>query len=101
MSTMKFNVQQEIWSGAIALRIAVKTESGLAVARSITFEQIKPNEITDPVLNMTQEDAQLLADALYGAGIRPTAAAGSAGQLDAVKNHLEDMRTLVFKRGNQ
>ena len=40
--------------------------------------------------------AQELMDSLWDCGLRPTEGAGSAGQLAAVKAHLDDMRTLVF-----
>lgn len=51
----------------------------------------------EPLLSMTRDDAQVFMDALYDVGIRPTEGAGSVGQLGAIKAHLEDMRTLVFK----
>lgn len=35
-------------------------------------------------------------DELYRAGIRPTEAAGSNGQLAATREHLADMRAIVF-----
>lgn len=35
-------------------------------------------------------------DELWQAGIRPAEGAGSAGQMAATENHLQDMRTLVF-----
>jgi hypothetical protein len=38
---------------------------------------------------------------LYHSGIRPSQATGSAGQLDSVKYHLEDMRRLVFDNNNK
>lgn len=50
-------------------------------------------------LVMTGQDVQVLVDQLYSLGFRPTEAMGSAGQLDAVNAHLQDMRKLVFERG--
>lgn len=41
--------------------------------------------------------AQTLMDTLWECGIRPTAGKGSAGQLAAVQEHLQDMRVLVGK----
>lgn len=49
------------------------------------------------LFEFTDDEAQQLMDLLYEAGIRPTTAAGSAGQLAATQAHLEDMRQLVFK----
>jgi hypothetical protein len=45
--------------------------------------------------------AQLLMDALYKEGFRPTEAKPQDATLSAMKYHLEDMRTLVFKKGEQ
>lgn len=56
-----------------------------------------PGEASEPFLHLEREEAQQLMDELWNAGMRPVGAAGSAGQLDAVKYHLEDMRKLVFK----
>lgn len=50
----------------------------------------------EPTLRLRPEEAQSLMDELWNVGIRPAAAAGSAGQLSAVQAHLEDMRRLVF-----
>jgi hypothetical protein len=55
-----------------------------------------------PTFAVSSEDVtalQTLVDSLYDCGIRPTAAKGSAGQLDATQRHLDDMRALVFKSG--
>lgn len=66
-------------------------------ATSIIFTKHKQGEWIDPLLSLEREEAQQLMDELWNAGVRPIGAAGSAGQLDAVKYHLEDMRKMVFK----
>ena len=43
-------------------------------------------------------DAQNLMDSLWDAGIRPTQAKGSAGQLTAVNEHLKDMRQAFWEQ---
>ena len=48
-------------------------------------------------MTMRLEEAQTLMDQMYEAGIRPTAGAGSVGQLSAVQAHLDDMRKLAFQ----
>jgi hypothetical protein len=52
--------------------------------------------VMEPFLKLEPEEAQILIDALYDAGLRPVGANGSQGQLAAVQYHLEDMRKLVF-----
>lgn len=73
----------------------------LSVGR-VTWEERKPeDEGFEPIppMSLSAEAAQELADMLWQCGIRPRGAAGSAGQLSAVENHLNDMRALVFKTG--
>lgn len=53
-------------------------------------------ELPEP-FPMSWDDAQSLMDQLWNCGVRPTEGTGSAGSLAATKNHLEDMRRIVFK----
>ena len=79
-------------------RVEMYVRHGRAHAINVTFSEELPigSEIV-PLFRLEYEEAQTLMDSLYEAGLRPRGAAGSAGQLDAVKYHLEDMRRLVFK----
>ncbi len=51
-----------------------------------------------PTMRIHIDAGQQLMDELWRAGIRPTEGQGSAGAMAAVERHLEDMRTLVFKK---
>jgi hypothetical protein len=69
---------------------------------SLSFIGLKAVDVTDqfgfdpgPAFSLSPEDAQVLMDSLWECGLRPVQGAGSAGQLDAVKYHLEDMRKIV------
>ena len=42
------------------------------------------------------EEAQMLMDSLWDAGVRPSEGSGSAGSLKATQEHLKDMRVLAF-----
>ncbi len=48
-----------------------------------------------PTFWMTDDAAQRLMDELWVAGVRPREA-GTIGQIDAMRAHLEDLRRLVF-----
>lgn len=100
---LRFHLQRQIITGKIDLHISDRFGTqGFALARNITFQEMDENtggEVIPPLLQLKEAEAQHLADALYEAGIRPSQAAGSAGQLAAVQFHLEDMRSLVFKKG--
>ena len=70
---------------------------GNAVAEPIIMT--KSNDIiSQPTFSLYIEQAQLLMDDLWMAGLRPTEGTGSAGSLAATQKHLEDMRTLVFQK---
>ena len=93
-------IQKSPWSDSIALHFAERVGKKFSVMVSATFREQAPGEILpEAPIKMSLVEAQELADQLYAAGIRPTAANGTVGQLDATKYHLEDMRTLVFKSG--
>lgn len=95
----RFFAERSVFQSGIKLHMADVSRERIAVATNITFVEIEENGIREqPLIELSVESAQSLMDELYHAGVRPSQAAGSVGQLDAVKYHLEDMRTLVFKR---
>ncbi len=53
----------------------------------------------DCLFELEYDDAKRLMDDLWFNGIRPSNDEGNEGALSATKNHLEDMRTLVFDKG--
>lgn len=92
---LKFYSHYNVASDCIDLFI--KDETKKSVATKIIFESYTPGDrMVSPVLSLEHSEAQRLMDSLWDAGIRPIAAKGSAGQLEATKYHLEDMRKLVF-----
>lgn len=56
----------------------------------------EPGLAMDPLVTMTDAEAQDLMDQLWSAGLRPTEGSGSAGSLAATERHLADMRRLVL-----
>ena len=76
----------------------------VAVVKPLTLETLTDENMAVelPVMvSLRPDEAQQFMDELWRAGIRPSEGAGSVGQLGAVKAHLEDMRTLVFKKTPQ
>ena len=72
------------------------TDRHIAYATNIEFKVVEEGSlIPEPLLNLDETDAQGLMNELWKAGVRPTEE-GTIGQLEAVKYHLEDMRSLVF-----
>lgn len=63
----------------------------------LAFTDISPGQKINEFARLTEGDAQQLMDELWNVGLRPSQGKGSAGQLEATRAHLEDMRKLVFK----
>lgn len=81
------------------LRIDGSKKSQSWLATGLTFTPLTPENQCfqpEPLMRLEQEEAQLLMDELWRAGIRPTEGQGSAGMMGAVQKHLEDMRALAF-----
>lgn len=107
---MEIRAHREPWMrDSISIRFAhIISENGVervAVAEPLTMKTLTEEEELhaeiSPTMIVSPEDAQQFMDELWRVGIRPTEGAGSVGQLGAVKAHLEDMRTLVFKTPTQ
>lgn len=106
MNNIELKAWREPWmEDTIAIRIGSRVvnehgeQTGRAIALPLQYWIIKPEDAGktfDPTVRVTPTEAQQFMDELWRAGIRPTEAAGSVGQLAATIRHLEDMRTLVF-----
>ena len=69
----------------------------VALAQPVQFEVVPEHTVaTKPTLIIRQEDAQILMDELWRAGLRPTEGTGSAGALAATEGHLKDMQNLAY-----
>lgn len=79
--------------------VYVVIRKGNHVATDIVFTELEPNCVVsnDNLMRIRMEEAQVLMDDLWQAGLRPTEGTGSAGALASANKHLEDMRKLVFE----
>lgn len=85
----------------IAIRVAQISGKTVALAGPLTLTVLSEDGLMveqEPTMRIRPDEAQQFMDELWRVGIRPTEGAGSVGQLSAVQAHLEDMRTLVFKK---
>jgi hypothetical protein len=79
--------------------VILKKEEGQTQVAQLAWEDAPLHETLASRANYLQEEAaQQLMNALWECGIRPAQAAGSAGQLEAQRAHLEDLRRLVFDK---
>ena len=93
------NVTKADWaSQRLNVWFACKGEGKTALAEPLVFKEHEEMAICIPTAQIEPTQAQQLMDSLWNCGVRPSEGSGSAGQLAAVNRHLEDMRTLVFKR---
>lgn len=76
--------------------IQVVVFDGHHVGRLI-MEEHPEGLIYEPTFSLGPNQAQMLMDDLWAAGVRPTEGTGSAGSLKATEKHLEDMRKIAFK----
>lgn len=93
----RFRAERRLWNDDIAISGIQKTKTETFRLTPVPMELHKHGELIEPFMVLQPEQAQSLIDALYDAGLRPSQAAGSSGQLEAVKYHLEDMRKLALK----
>ena len=73
-------------------------KQGMATAEPIIMQERDEGMYKEPSFVLDDNTAQVLMDDLWHSGLRPTEGTGSAGALAATQKHLEDMRTLVFKK---
>lgn len=64
------------------------------VAQTLVMKEHVHGMRMDPFLQLNQTEAQLLADSLWDAGVRPSQVALKDDT--AIKYHLEDMRKIAF-----
>jgi hypothetical protein len=87
----------EPWSYDVVLRIGRRGEDGqLYAMQPPVVSAVKPGEHIQPTLTLPREDAQLLMDELWNAGLRPSEGTGSAGAMAATERHLKDMTTIAM-----
>lgn len=66
------------------------------IAAPLTFEPYDQTSVAEPTLTLRDDQAQQLMDALWDAGIRPTAGHGSVGALKQAEDHIESLRKIAF-----
>ena len=98
---LKILAQKKPWGRGVELNV-IRTDTNKSfLATDLVFQEITEDMqgiIYSPTLSISMTEAQVLIDSLWDCGLRPSEGSGSAGQLDATQKHLEDMRTLVFKK---
>ena len=75
-----------------------RTADGKFQEGKVEFVDANPyTQRASPYIDLDMEAAQKLMDDLWNCGLRSSEGRGSAGQLEATRYHLEDMRRLVIE----
>lgn len=96
---MRITADRHPWNMKVELRLGVEAEDGsgaYTVAKPLVLEPVEDGVRVDPFVSLAPEAAQSLMDELWRVGIRPAQGEGSAGQAQAMTNHLDDMRKIAF-----
>ena len=94
-----FSIRQSFANFGFDLAIGIKSFSTqkISIMEPATFREYEEGTIATPTINLSHDAAVKLMDELRRVGIRPSDGEGSVGQIGAMKEHLNDMRKLVFK----
>lgn len=94
---LKFLAERNFYQyDGIRIHLAIKEEGKIFIPKALEWEEKERGAWAPEFLMMSDTEAQALMDSLYDCGYRPTRVVESAGQVEAIKYHLEDMRRLVF-----
>ncbi len=85
------------WGSGVEIAAYGKLGDGTMKVATIQWETIPQYEEIKPTLSFRMEQAQVLMDDLWNAGVRPTEGAGSAGAMRAAEHHIADLRRVAFK----
>lgn len=77
------------------------TEDGKAAAKTVGVGPVTRDQEIPTLVSLDQMACQILMDDLYAAGFRPTEAQGGNDQVQALKDHLADMRDLALGAASQ
>lgn len=93
---LKVRAQQKPFRKGVSFQL----EQDELFAHNIEFKSVEVGYIPPEAFAMRNEDAQILMDDLWAAGLRPMEGSGSAGALLATQGHLLDMRKIAFHKLN-
>ena len=85
------------WMGGVEIAAFGKLASGDTKVATVQWETISDTGLMKPTLSIRMDQAQVLMDDLWNAGVRPTDGAGSAGAMRAAERHIADVRAVAFK----
>ena len=95
-NTIEIFTQLSPWSKSVEFCVVSRDGEQFYKAEPLIMKETSPDLIAEPLFTLSHKAVQSLIDDLWRCGYRPSEGSGSAGQLRATQNHLNDMRKLVF-----
>lgn len=85
------------WANSVEIAAFGRLNNGDTKVAAVQWDTIAEHAEMKPLLTIRMEQAQVLMDDLWNAGVRPTEGAGSAGAMRAAERHIQDLRAVAFK----
>ncbi len=85
------------WTGGVEIAAFGRLSNGDTKVATVHWETTAAAAEMRTLLTLRMEQAQVLMDDLWNAGVRPTEGAGSAGAMRAAQAHIADLRRVAFK----
>lgn len=102
---IRFYIEKSLYEGKVKIYGRTQNDTGIFwKLLPINIEQEKmesPQDSILPFLVLEHGDMQRFFDALIEAGFKSSEEINESSRIEAIKYHLEDMRTLVFNKKNQ
>ena len=93
---MEFYAENKHWYDKVQLYARAKDGPKWVQAREVVYGEVE-GDYPEPFMSLDAGAVQSLMDELWKCGFRPADGMGSAGQLKATQDHLEDMRSIAFQ----
>lgn len=97
---MKFCIRRSFADFGYELTLGVRevATGKWGVAKPIEVEPLQEGSNVPATMRLDDPELQQLMDELWRVGIRPSNGEGNVGMIGAMKEHLADMRKLVFSK---
>lgn len=103
MSRTRIRVEENFYQNKINFYLRIETANSISFAQPITINTFPREEVEavamNPLLQLEPDDKQCLQelmDDLWHIGIRPTEGKAGDSVVNALKDHLSDMRKIAF-----
>ena len=94
----EIHVRQEVSDFGYDVWVGQKINGIRHVGSPCVFTPATPGSVVTPTFRLDPAAAQLLMEQLWQMGLRPRDGAGSLAHVDAMKDHLADLRRIAFAR---